>query len=65
MNTIAQIEMQLVPIMAHMEIIGIRLRVDLLDDALAKFTVERAAIEAQILPAMRAVGFSPGVFVKQ
>jgi DNA polymerase I-like protein with 3'-5' exonuclease and polymerase domains len=59
MNRIAQIEMQLVPIMAHMELVGIPLKADLLDEALARFSAERLAIEAQIWLAMQAVGFDP------
>jgi DNA polymerase-1 len=59
LTTIANIEMQLVPIMAHMEIVGIPMRAELLDEALAKFHAEQATIEAQILPAMQVAGFDP------
>jgi putative DNA primase/helicase len=59
LNDVARLEMQLVPIMAHMELVGIPLRADLLDDALERFKVERTAIETQIVPAMQDLGFDP------
>jgi putative DNA primase/helicase len=59
MTEISQIEMELVPTMAHMEIIGVPLMTNILEEALAGFAAERVGIEEKILPAMRAVGFDP------
>jgi len=51
--------MTLLPMMVHMELVGIPLRTDLLDEALVKFKAARAAIQEQILPVMQAAGFDP------
>ena len=59
MNRIAEIEMSLVPIMSHMEIVGIPLRSDILTKELADLEGRVSQLDCEILPAMQAVGFDP------
>ena len=59
MNRIAEIEMSLVPIMSHMEIVGIPLRADILIKELDELQGRVAQLDREILPAMQAVGFDP------
>ena len=51
--------MSLVPIMSHMEIVGIPLRADILIKELADLEGRVSQLDAEILPAMQAVGFDP------
>ena len=59
MTRIAEIEMILVPILSHMEIVGIPMRADILDQFLHDMRRDLAELDLEILPAMRTAGFDP------
>jgi DNA polymerase I-like protein with 3'-5' exonuclease and polymerase domains len=61
LEKIAQIEMALVPVASHMEIVGIPLRADLLDAELAALNQKLLSIDTQIESAMREGGFDPSL----
>jgi DNA polymerase I-like protein with 3'-5' exonuclease and polymerase domains len=61
LEKIAQIEMALVPVASHMEIVGIPLRADLLDAELAALNQKLLSIDTQIESAMRESGFDPSL----
>jgi DNA polymerase I-like protein with 3'-5' exonuclease and polymerase domains len=61
LEQIAEIEMALVPVLSHMEIVGIPLRADLLDAELSSLSRKRSEIDTQIESAMRASGFDPAL----
>ena len=59
MEWVAGLEMSLVPVMSHMELVGIPLRADLLDSELSSLSGKRSVIDVQIEEAMKASGFDP------
>jgi DNA polymerase I-like protein with 3'-5' exonuclease and polymerase domains len=59
MGRIEEIEMALVPVLAHAEFIGIPLRCETLDNTLEGLTKKLAVIDSEIPDAMRTVGFDP------
>ena len=59
LSRIAQIEMALVPVFAHMEIVGIPLRADLLAGALETLDVKIKGVDQEIAAAMVQQGFDP------
>jgi DNA polymerase I-like protein with 3'-5' exonuclease and polymerase domains len=59
LERIAGLEMELVTVMSHTEIVGIPLRADILDEELLKFKEDLDEIDRQILSAMEVADFDP------
>jgi 3'-5' exonuclease len=61
LDAVADIEMRLVPILSHAELVGIPMQAELLDAELGAAPKRLAEIDARIEAAMRASGFDPSL----